>query len=60
MLIQWDEKDEEDGESLYDVLPAKAIVDVDPVVVEVGQKCSATFQKQTYPATIVGKGEECC
>ena len=58
MLVQWDEKDDDDGESLFDVLPAKAIVDVDPLVVEEGQKCSAAFQKHTYPATIVGKGEK--
>ena len=33
LLVQWEEIDEE---SLYDVLPAKAIVDADPLSAEEG------------------------
>ena len=54
--MQWEEKDQDDGESLYDVLPSKAIIADDPLVVLEGQTVSASFKKKTYPASIVGRG----
>ena len=48
--MQWEEKDQDDGESLYDVLPSKAIVADDPLAVEEGQTVSVSFKKKPYPA----------
>ena len=35
-LVQWDEKDQEDGNSLYDILPSKDIVRDDPLAIVEG------------------------
>ena len=53
--MQWEEKDQDDGENLYDVLPSKAIVAYDPLAVEEGQTVSVSFKK-TYTALVVGRG----
>lgn len=55
-LIQWEEKDQDDGESLFDVLPSKSIIVDYLLAVVKGQAVSACFKKNTYPASIVGKG----
>ncbi len=55
-LVQWEEKDQDDGESLYDVLPSKAIIDDDPLAVVEGHTVCVSFKKKTYPALIVGRG----
>ena len=55
-LVQWDEKDQEDGNSVYDVLPSKDIVCDDPLGVVEGQEISALFRKKSYPVKIVGQG----
>ena len=52
-LVQWDE---EDGNSVYDVLPSKDIVCDDPLAVVEGQVMSALFRKKSYPVKIVGQG----
>ena len=52
-LIQWEEKDQDDGESLFDVLPSKSIIVDYLLAVVKGQAVSARFK---YPASIVGKG----
>ena len=54
--MQWEEKDQDDGESLYDVLPSKSIVADNPLAVVEGQTVSACFKKKTYPAVVVGRG----
>ena len=54
--MQWEEKDQDDGESVYDVLPSKSIVADDPLAVMEGQTISASFKKKTYPVLIVGRG----
>lgn len=54
--MQWEEKDQDDGESIYDVLPSKSIIADDPLAVVEGQTVSASFKKKTYPASIVGRG----
>ena len=46
--MQWEEKDQEDGESLFDVFPSKSIVADDPLAVVEGQSVSASFKKKTY------------
>ena len=59
-MIQWEDRDEEDGHDLLDVLPAKAIVvdsDADLESLGEGDNCQALFNKKMYPATIVGSGE---
>lgn len=55
-LVQWDEKDQEDGNSLYDVLPSKDIVCDDPLSIVEEQEVSALFRKKSYPVKIVGQG----
>ena len=55
-VVQWDENNQEDGKSLYYVLPSKdIIVCEDPLSVE-GQEMSAIFKKKNYPVKIVGRG----
>ena len=59
-LIQWEDRDEEDGHDLLDVLPAKAIVvdsDANLELLGEGDNCQALFNKKMYPATIVGSGK---
>ena len=64
-LIQWEDRDKEDGHDLLDVLPAKAIVvDSDANLELLGEGdnychyCQALFNKKMYPATIiVGSGK---
>lgn len=51
----WEEKDQDNGESLYDVLPSKSIITADPLAVVEGQTVSASFKKN-YPVSIVGRG----
>ena len=55
-MVQWDEKDQEDGKSLYDVLPSKDIVYEDPLSIVEGQEMSAIFKKKNYPVKILGRG----
>ena len=55
-LVQWDEKDQGDGNSPYDVFPSKDIVCDDPLSVVEGQELSALFRKKSYPVKIVGQG----
>ena len=55
-MVQWDEKDQEDGKSLYDVLPSKDIVCEDPLSIVEGQEMSAIFKKKNYPVKILGRG----
>lgn len=55
-LVQWDEKDQEDGNSLYDILPSKDIVCDDPLAIVEGQEMSALFRKKSYPVKVVGQG----
>ena len=48
--MQWEEKDQEDGESPCDVLPSKSIVTDDPLAVVEGQTISASFKKKISSA----------
>ena len=57
--MRWEEKDQEDGESLYDVLPSKSIVADDPLAVVEEQTVSAFFKKKAYAAVVVGRGMSC-
>ena len=50
-----DDAVQNDGESVYDVLPSKSIIADDLLTVVEGQSVSASF-KNTFPAYIVGKG----
>lgn len=54
-LVQWDEKDQEDGNSLYDVLPSKDIVCDDPLSVVEGQEVSALFRKKATLSKLLDK-----
>ena len=59
-MIQWEDRDKEDGHDLLDVLPAKAIVvdsDANLELLGEGDNCQALFNKKMYPATIVGSGK---
>ena len=58
-LVKWEDRDQEDGHDLLDVLPTKAIVvdsDVDLESLGEGYECQALFNKEVYPVTIVGSG----
>ena len=48
-LLQWEEKDQDDGESLYDVLPSTSIVADDPSAVVEGQSF-CIFQEENLPS----------